>query len=43
MIKNAWAYVTRKKLKSLIMISVIAIMSTLGVLGLALKDATDLS
>lgn len=43
MIKNAWAYVTRKKLKTLIMISVIAIMSTLGVLGLALKDATDLS
>lgn len=43
MIRNAFAYVTRKKLKSLIIIVIIATMSTFCVLGLGIKKATDVS
>lgn len=41
MIKNAIAYVTRKSLKSLIILLVILAMSTLSLIGLSIKDATD--
>ena len=41
MIKNAFAYVTRKRMKSLILLSVITAMATLSVIGLAIKDATN--
>ncbi len=41
MIKNAYAYVTRKSLKSLIIILVILSMSTLSLISLSIKDATD--
>ena len=41
MIKNAFAYVTRKSLKSLIIILVILSMSTLSLISLSIKDATD--
>ena len=40
MIKNAFAYVTRKSLKSLIIILVILSMSTLSLISLSTKDAT---
>lgn len=43
MIRNAFAYVTRKKLKSLIIIVIIATMSTFCILGLGIKKATDVS
>ena len=43
MIRNAFAYVTRKKLKSLIIIVIIATMSTFCVLGLGIKKATYIS
>lgn len=43
MIRNAFTYVTRKKLKSLIIIVIIATMSTFCVLGLGIKKATDVS
>lgn len=40
MIKNAFAYVRRKTLKSLIILSVILSMSTLSLISLSVKDAT---
>ena len=43
MIKNAFAYVTRKSLKSLIILLVITAMATLSMVGLAIKDATNKS
>lgn len=41
MIKNAFAYVTRKRLKSLIILLIILSMSTLSLISLSIKDATD--
>ena len=41
MIKNAFAYVTRKSLKSIIILIVIMLMSTLSLISLSIKDATD--
>ena len=41
MIKNAFAYVTRKSLKSIIILLVIMAMSTLSLISLAIKDATQ--
>lgn len=41
MIKNAFAYVTRKRVKSLIILLIILSMSTLSLISLSIKDATD--
>ena len=41
MIKNAFAYVTRKSLKSIIILLVITTMSTLCLISLSIKDATN--
>lgn len=41
MIRNAFAYVTRKQLKSLIIMCVILVMTTLSLIGLSINDATD--
>ena len=41
MLKNAFAYVTRKSLKSLIILLVILSMSTLSLISLSIKDATN--
>ena len=41
MLKNAFLYVTRKKLKSLVIFSVALIMATLGMISLAIQDATS--
>lgn len=41
MIKNAFAYVTRKSLKSIIILIVIMLMSLLSLISLSIKDATD--
>lgn len=41
MIKNAFAYVTRKSLKSIIILIVIMLMSALSLISLSIKDATD--
>ena len=41
MIKNAFYYVTRKSLKSIIILIVILLMSTLSLISLSIKDATD--
>ena len=41
MIKNAFAYVTRKSLKSVIILLVILSMSTLSLISLSIKDATN--
>ena len=42
MVKNAFAYVTRKSLKSIIILLLIVLaMSTLCLISLAIKDATD--
>ena len=41
MIKNAFAYVTRKSLKSVIILLVITAMSTLCLISLSIKDATN--
>ena len=41
MIKNAFAYVTRKSLKSIIIMLVITAMSTLCLISLSIKDATN--
>lgn len=41
MIKNAFAYVTRKSLKSIIILVVIMLMSALSLISLSIKDATD--
>lgn len=43
MIRNAFAYITRKRLKSAIIFLVILFMSTLGLISLSIKDATDKS
>ena len=41
MIKNAFAYVTRKSLKSVIILLVILSMSTLSLISLSIKDAKN--
>lgn len=41
MVKNAFAYVTRKSLKSIIIMIVILLMATLSFIGLSIKEATD--
>ena len=41
MLRNAFAYVTRKGLKSLIILLVILAMSTLSLISLSIKDATN--
>ena len=41
MIKNAFAYVTRKSLKSIVILLVILSMSALSLISLAIKDATN--
>ncbi len=41
MLKNAIAYVTRKKLKSLIILLIIITMSTLSLVGLSIKTAAE--
>lgn len=41
MIKDAFAYVTRKSLKSIIILIVIMLMSSLSLISLSIKDATD--
>ncbi|MGP1361367.1 MAG: ABC transporter permease [Candidatus Fimenecus sp.] len=41
MLKNAFAYVTRKSLKSLIILLIVLSMSALSLIGLAIKDATN--
>lgn len=41
MIKNAFAYVTRKSIKSIIILIVIMLMSALSLISLSIKDATD--
>lgn len=41
MIKNAFAHVTRKSLKSIIILIVIMLMSSLSLISLSIKDATD--
>lgn len=41
MIKNAFAYVTRKSLKSIIILVVIMLMSALSLISLSIKNATD--
>lgn len=41
MIKNAFAYVTRKRLKSALILLVVLLMSTLSLISLSIKDATN--
>ena len=41
MLKNAFLYVTRKKLRSLVIFSVVLIMAALGMISLAIQDATS--
>ena len=41
MLKNAFLYVTRKKLKSLVIFFVVLIMAALGMISLAIQDATS--
>ncbi|MDK0952103.1 ABC transporter permease [Clostridium perfringens] len=41
MIKNAFAYVTRKSLKSVIILLVVLAMSSLSLISLSIKDATN--
>lgn len=41
MIKNAFAYVTRKSLKSVIILLVVLAMSALSLISLSIKDATN--
>ena len=41
MLKNAFAYVTRKSLKSLIILLIILSMSALSLISLSIKDATN--
>ncbi len=43
MLKNAFAYVTRKSLKSLIILLIILSMSALSLISLSIKDATTVS
>ena len=41
MFKNAFKYVTRKSVKSIILFLVVLIMSSLCLVGLSIKDATN--
>ena len=41
MLRNAFAYVTRKRLKSLIIFLVILAMSSLSLISLSIKEATN--
>lgn len=41
MLKNAFAYVTRKGLKSLVILLAILTMSALSLISLSIKEATD--
>ena len=41
MLKNAFAYITRKGLKSLVILLVILTMSALSLISLSIKEATD--
>ena len=41
MLKNAFAYVTRKGLKSLVILLVILTMSALSLISLSIKETTD--
>ena len=41
MFKNALLYITRKKLKSLILFGIILIMATLSIISVGIKNATD--
>lgn len=41
MFKNAFKYVTRKSAKSMILFLVVVIMSSLCLVGLSIKDATN--
>ena len=43
MVKNAFAYVTRKSLKSIIILIVVQAMSTQSLIRMAKKDSTDRS
>lgn len=41
MFKNALLYITRKKLKTLILFGIILIMATLSIISISIKNATD--
>lgn len=41
MFKNALLYITRKKLKTLILFGIILIMGTLSIISISIKNATD--
>ena len=41
MLKNAFLYVTRKKLKSLVIFLIVLTMSSLGMISLSIQDATS--
>ena len=41
MFKNALLYITRKKLKTLILFGIILIMATLSLISISIKKATD--
>ena len=41
MFRNAFAYITRKWSKSLLLLTIILLMSTLSLLGLAMRSATQ--
>ena len=41
MFKNALLYITRKKLKTLILVGIILIMGTLSIISISIKNATD--
>ncbi len=41
MFKNALLYITRKKLKSLILFGIILIMATLSIISVGIKNSTD--
>ena len=41
MFKKALLYITRKKLKSLILFGIILIMATLSIISVGIKNATD--
>lgn len=41
MLKNALLYITRKKLKTLILFGIILIMATLSLISISIKKATD--
>lgn len=41
MLKNALSYITRKKLKSIIIFAIILIMATLSLVSISIKNATN--